>query len=459
MTLKILTTSVSLNATVEEAFAWHERPGAVVRLIPPWKDVAILETPGSLADGERAVFEIAFGPFRRKWIAEHYGYSPNERFCDTQVEGPFGSWKHRHLFEREEHGGCRLTDDVEYELPMDAISTPLAGGFARRELEAMFRFRHAALANDLRRHKAAGLAPSRFLISGSTGLVGGELTAYLRSGGHQVTRLVRDRRHPAADEISWNPDRGFEDDTAALEGFDFVVHLAGAGIADRRWTAERKALIRDSRVTGTRNLVSALTRLAKPPRALLCASAVGIYGETGDAWVDESSLAAKDFLAITAGEWEGECKPAAEAGIRVANLRLGVVLTPRGGALAKMLTPFRFGLGGRLGNGRMFVPWVSIDDVLGAFGHCAARDSIAGPVNVVAPNPVRNAEFTRTLANVLGRPVGPPVPGFALKAVLGEIAEEAVLKSTRAKPMALLESGYEFTHPRIVECLRHVLGR
>lgn len=258
------------------------------------------------------------------------------------------------------------------------------------------------------------------------------------------------------DEYRWDPSAG-DVEPAALEGLDAVVHLAGETVAGR-WTDDKKERILRSRVDGTRTLSEALAGLERPPRVLVTASAIGYYGDRGDEQLTEESSSGDGFLAEVVREWEAASRPAEEAGIRVVRLRFGIVLSPAGGALETMLTPFRLGVAGKLGSGRQWMSWISIDDVVGAIRHALVADELAGVANTVAPNPVTNAEFTKTLGRVLGRPTLLPVPGAALRLALGEFSQEA-LSSTRVVPRRLLESGYEFRHPDLEQALRHVLGR
>jgi uncharacterized protein (TIGR01777 family) len=294
-------------------------------------------------------------------------------------------------------------------------------------------------------------------ITGASGLVGTALVPFLTTGGHEVVRLVR-RHARGREETRWDPERG-EIDRAALDGVEAVVHLAGASIAEGRWTSARKRELRESRVGPTRLLAETLAGLPRPPRVLVSSSAIGYYGERGDEWVDEASPAASDFLGALAREWEEACDPAARAGIRVVRLRTGLVLTPEGGALGRMLLPFKAGVGGVLGPGRQFVSWIAIDDLLDVIQLAMTAASLAGPVNAVAPEPVTNREFTKTLGRVLGRPTLVPAPAFALRLAFGELADATLLASTRVRPSRLLAAGHRFRFPDLEGALRHLLGR
>ena len=295
------------------------------------------------------------------------------------------------------------------------------------------------------------------LVTGSSGLIGGALVPALSGDGHQVRRL---RRAPAAgpEVTSWNP----EDGTfapGALDGIDAVVHLAGENIAGGRWTAARKARIRDSRVDGTHRLCSALAGLDAPPRVLVAASAIGYYGDRGDELLDEAASPGIGFLPEVSRAWEAAAAPAREAGIRVVHLRIGIVLSPAGGALGQMLLPFKLGVGGVLGSGDQYMSWISIGDVVGVVRYALADESLSGAVNAVAPRAVTNREFTRALGAVLRRPTILPAPAFAMRIALGEMADALLLASTRVEPAALRATAFEFQHPELDGALRSVLGR
>ncbi len=294
-------------------------------------------------------------------------------------------------------------------------------------------------------------------VSGSSGLIGSALIAFLAARGHQVTRLVR--RSPGGErEIQWDPEEGVRG-LSRLEGVDAVVHLAGENIASGRWTPQRKAEIRRSRVEGTRRLCESFARLARPPKMLASASAIGYYGDRGDEILREDSPPGSDFLAQVCREWESAAEPASRAGIRVVHLRTGIVLSPVGGALKKMLLPFGLGLGGRIGTGAQYMSWITLDDVVGATYHALNTGSLLGPVNMVAPTPVTNSEFTRTLARVLRRPALAPMPAFAARLAFGEMADALLLASARVVPNRLQGSGYRFQYPELEGALRHLLGR
>lgn len=298
----------------------------------------------------------------------------------------------------------------------------------------------------------------KVLITGASGLVGSALVPLLTAGGHTVARLVRSQPRPGAAEIQWDPEVGIRE-TASLDGVDAIVHLSGENIAGGRWTAERKAKIRDSRVKGTRTLCEALARLAHPPKVLVSASAIGFYGDRGDEILREESAPGAGFLAEVCRAWEEATAPAAQKGIRVVLLRIGVVLSPAGGALAKMLFPFKLGVGGIIGSGQQYMSWIGLDDTVGAIHHALAQGTVQGPVNAVAPYPVTNREFTKALGRVLGRPTLFPLPAFAARLVFGEMADALLLASTRVEPARLVAAHYAFRHPNLEGALRHLLEK
>lgn len=296
----------------------------------------------------------------------------------------------------------------------------------------------------------------KILVSGSHGLVGSALVQSLKSDGHEVFSLVR--RPPRSDaEVEWYPDRGSLA-LSRLEGTDAVVHLAGESIASGRWTANKKQRIRDSRVQATTVLSEALANLKEPPGILISASAIGYYGDRGNLILTEATAPGNDFLAGVCVAWERATEAAAEKGIRVVNARFGIILSAEGGALAKMLPPFRMGVGGRVGSGAQWMSWIALADAIGGIRFALINESLTGPVNLVAPHPVSNAEFTKTLGKVLSRPTLFPVPEFAARLAFGEMAGALLLAGQRVAPARLQEAGYEFEYPELEPALRHLLA-
>ena len=293
------------------------------------------------------------------------------------------------------------------------------------------------------------------LVSGSTGLIGTALVPALEERGHRVVRLVRSGGG-GSDTVRWDPSAGTIE-SGKLEGIEAVVHLAGEGIADGRWTAEKKDRILKSRTQGTRLLAEAIAGLRTPPRVMVSTSAIGYYGDRGNELLSETSAPGDLFLSEVCVKWEAAAEPARQAGIRVVHPRIGIVLTTKGGALKQTLLIFKLGLGGKIGSGRQYWSWVSIDDVVGSVVHAIDDDSLGGPVNVVAPDPPTNAEYTKVLGRVLNRPTLFPLPAPAAKLVLGEVADELLLPSARVEPVRLKETGYGFRHPDLEGAFRHLL--
>ena len=447
-----------IEAPADAVFSWHARPGALERLTPPWERVTIQERTGGIEEGTRVVLRVGAGPVTLRWVAVHGEVIPGRQFCDRQTEGPFASWRHLHRFEPEGPDACRLEDDIEYSLPLGRLGSIVAEAQVRKTLDRMFAYRHAVTKADLEAHAARRSREAmRVVVTGSRGLVGSALVPFLTTGGHRVIRLVRGSPG-GPDEIGWNPARGLPD-ASPLEGIDAAVHLAGENIAAGRWTPTRKAEIRRSRVEGTRRLCESLARLAQPPKVLVSASAVGFYGDRGAEVLTEDSDPGGGFLADVCREWESATEPASRAGIRVVNLRLGMVLSPTGGALRKMLLPFRLGAGGRVGTGEQFVSWIALDDAVGVIHHALDNNAVRGPVNAVAPGPVSNAEFARTLARILRRPALLPLPAVAARLAFGEMADALLLSGARVMPARIQASGYRFRFPDLEAALRHLTGR
>jgi len=298
----------------------------------------------------------------------------------------------------------------------------------------------------------------KILVSGSHGLIGKALISSLTREGNEVLRLVRRERIVGSPEVEWDPTRG-SIDGQHLEGVDAVVHLAGESIAEGRWDHKKKRRIRESRVQGTKLLTDSLVRLTRPPGIFLSASAIGFYGNRGDEILTETSNKGNDFLSDVCADWENATQPAIGKGIRVVNLRFGVILSTAGGALTKMLPPFRMGIGGRVGSGQQWMSWIALEDVIDAIEFALATDSLTGPVNIVAPNPVRNAAFTKELGAALSRPTLFPIPAFGARLAFGEMADALLLSSQRVDPARLKEHRFEFKYPTLNSALSHALRK
>ena len=441
----------------EEVFAWHERPGALERLTPPWAKVDIEAKEGGIRDGARVVLRVHGGPASFRWELRHQDFVENRQFRDVQVHGPLKSWVHTHAFAPREGGGTLLEDRIELEAP---LGLPVGPGFVRRELDRLFRFRYHRLPHDLARHAAWADRPRlRVAISGASGLIGANLRHFLTTGGHQVVPLVRQQKRVDDEAIYWNPYTG-EIDAERLAGVDAVVHLAAASLAGGRWTDERKKNIYESRVRGTELLARTLAGMREGPRTLVCASAVGYYGNRGDERLDESAAGpGEGFLAEVVQAWEAASRPAERAGIRVVRVRQGVVISPEGGALGEMLLPFKMGVGGRIGSGRQYFSWIDMDDLMGILLRALHDDGMSGVVNATAPNPITNATFTDALGRVLGRPTILPLPAMAMKVAFGQLGEETLIWGQRVIPARLERSGFEWFYEGVEDSLRFQLGK
>jgi len=451
--------SVRLPFPADIVFAWHTRPGALERLTPPWERIQVLERSGGIEDGGQVTVKIG-SPFAFRWVARHRDYEAGRQFTDEQIRGPFSRWVHQHRIEPDGDEACILTDRIEYTPPLGPVGAAAAPAVIRPRLDRMLTYRHETLRQDLAAHARFADRPRlRVAVTGSTGLIGRALVPFLTTGGHHVVRVIRGRR-AGEGEASWEWHLG-RIQADRLEGLDAVVHLAGENIG-ARWTRDRRRRIRESRGIGTRFLAETIARLSRRPAVLVSGSALGIYGNRGDETLTEESAtlgAPPDFLTEVGREWEAATDPARAAGIRVVLPRFGLVLTPAGGVLGRMLPPFQAGVGGPLGNGRQQMSWIAVDDLLGIINHLLMTGSLSGPINATAPNPVTNREFAMTLGRVLNRPALLPVPAAALRLVFGEMADVALLASQRVVPARLQAAGFGFRYPELEPALRHLLGR
>ncbi len=436
---------------LDEVFAWHTRAGAMRRLVPPWQPMKVVAETDSLADG-RAVLGLPGG---LRWVAQHdpAGYDPPRRFVDElSSDGVrswppriIGMWRHTHDFSAAGPGATLVHDRVE-------APVPAAG------LRSTFVYRHRQLADDLAAHRDAaelGAGQMTVAVTGSSGLVGTALTAVLSTGGHRVIRLVRGMPR-GEDERHWDPLRPAHD---LLDGADAVVHLAGESIAGR-FTDAHRAAIRDSRIEPTRKLAECAARGAGGPRTFVCASAIGFYGyDRGDEVLTEDSTRGDGFLADVVADWEAATAPAAEGGLRVVTVRTGIVQAAEGGTLKLMRPLFAAGLGGRLGSGRQWLSWIGLDDLLDVYYRALYDGRLTGPVNAVAPNPVRNLEYTKALAGVMHRPAILPVPSFGPRLLLGDQgARELAEANQRVLPVKLSAANHRFRAPIVEDALAHQLG-
>jgi uncharacterized protein (TIGR01777 family) len=420
--------TIRLQWPAETVRAWYARPGAFERLMPPWERLGLVP-PVAGAEPDAA-----------------------------HIRAPLGwRWVQRRRIEPDGSEACTVEERLDYTAP-PGLPGAVARRMIRPRLERLLAYGEAVVRHDLEAHaRFATLPRLRVAITGASGLIGRALTPFLTTGGHEVVRMTRGHDKTG---VRWDYDSG-RIDREGLEGLSAVVHLAGENIG-ARWTRERRRRIVESRVIGTRFLAESLARLRRPPQVLVSASGIGIYGEHGDELVTEATPvngAREDFLTAVGRDWEAATQPARRAGIRTVCARQGVVLTPAGGALARMLPAFLAGAGGPLGGGRQWMSWIAMDDVVGALHQALMDAGLEGPINVTSPEPVTNREFAATLGRVLRRPAVFPVPAPALRLAFGEMADVALLTSIRAIPERLREAGYEFRYPGLEGALRFELGR
>jgi uncharacterized protein len=440
-----LTFSSEVDAPVTEVFAWHTRPGAIVRLMPPWQPTRVVTEAASVRDG-RAVLRLPGGV---RWVAAHQpaGYDPPHQFVDELAGPPLSallSWRHTHQFAAA-GTMTQVTDIVETPVPA-------------RALRATFAYRHAQLAGDLASHARARAwhpEPMTVAVTGASGLVGTAVTALLTTGGHRVISLVRgapDGRH----ERHWDTGDPARD---LFTGVDAVIHLAGASIAGR-FTGAHKAAVSDSRIGPTHRLAERAATTSGGPSVFVSASAIGFYGsDRGDEILTETSGGGDGFLADVVAQWENATQPAADAGLRCVQVRTGIVQSPLGGPLRLLYPLFGAGLGGTLGDGRQWLSWIGIDDLADIYLRAVCDPTLSGPVNAVAPDPVRNITYTRALAATLHRPALLPIPAAGPRVLLGaQGATELALASQRVQPDRLAKAGHHFRHPHLPAALGHLLG-
>ncbi|HEY6884605.1 MAG TPA: TIGR01777 family oxidoreductase [Nitrososphaeraceae archaeon] len=477
--MKFFIHTTHINGTSSnELFAWHIREGTFERLNPPWQQFKVLERKGNIQSNGTVKIKMKIaGPIHTTWLVKHSDYVEGKQFKDSQIKGLFSSWTHTHLFNSLELSSCILDDHIEYSLPGGTLSEIIASPLINKKLNQMFGYRHRLTRDDILAHANANKirgndGPMTIGITGSSGFLGSSLIPFLTTGGHRVIRFIRNSPTTDYDKldsknvksIQWNPYSSppYTDvsslTTTNNKQMDAVVNLAGENIFGR-WTKKKKKRIFDSRVNTTKSLCKLLSSLDKPPKVLVSASATGYYGDRGDDVLTEESRSTFGFLSDVCRNWEEATQIAKQSGIRVVNLRIGMVLSSSGGILSKFLPIFKLGLGGRIGNGNQYMSWIALDDLLGLVMYIIADESIAGPVNAVSPNPITNADFTATLGKVLSRPTMFSIPEFIIKSALGEVlANAAILSSSRVIPKHLIKIGYKFRFPYLESVLLHTLG-
>jgi uncharacterized protein (TIGR01777 family) len=444
-------------------YDWHASGGAFFRLAPPWEQIEIQDWKGGektrsfspsvqfgdISKGAQISLRTKVGPIWQSMRAEHVAHKKPEMFADQMVQGPFSYWLHEHRFVAQEKGHCILEDEIEYKLPLSPFSNWIAGGFVRNKLEKMFTFRHQRTLRDLEQKMKYDHTCKKIAVTGASGLVGQELCAFLRGMGHEVYTVSRKRGDATKNILSF-------DDVFAWEGLDAVVHLAGEPIAGR-WTVDKKNRIQNSRVQLTSRIATLLSKLDKPPEVLISASAVGFYGDRGEEDITEDSSSGVGFLPNVCRMWEEAVAPAQKSGIRCVHPRFGVVLTPKGGALKKMLLPFRMGAGGPVGSGKQWMSWISIDDLIYLLYFLIQNSEAKGAVNATAPNPVRNKEFGQELGRALSRPSFMPLPSVVVRTLFGEMGQALLLDGAKIFPKNAEKLGYSFVHTNLKDCFADIL--
>lgn len=437
----------------QDIWNWHSRPGAVRRLTPPFVGTVVSEPQSGLTEGGRVIFQVKHLPGASgRWISEIRSVDAESAFADHMVRGPLHSWVHNHVFE-DLGSATRIGDEIEFALPGGSPGPAVRA--VGRTTARMMDYRHAVLLADLEFAASHSCEPLRIAVSGASGLIGRELVALLRVLGHEVAPVVRNGK-PRQGTVAMDAVQGWVDEEA-LAGCQVVIHLAGEPIGSR-FTDAHKQRVMDSRIGPTRLLAEAAARVGSV-HTFVSASAIGYYGAEPQGEVSESAAPGSDFLAAVCAAWEEATAPAAEAGLRVVNVRTGIVLTPAGGALAQQLPLFRAGIGGPLAGGKAWQSWISIDDVVGIYAHAALAPRVVGPVNAVAPVPVTTHELARELGRVMLRPALVPVPKAAVELLLGKEGSTLLaLASQRVSARKIVASGYEFRHPTVLPALRHLLG-
>ena len=443
-----------MPVSAEKLAAWHESPGAFGRIQPPWESAEIINKATEIADGLEEHIQIKLGPIKKMWIARYHDVIQDKQFCDLQVSGPFGYWDHKHVFKALDGDKSELEDNVTYKEPMGVIGRFLAGGMIAGKLERMFKYRHTTTYADLERHFNREVNTQKVVITGGTGLVGTALTALLKTMGHDVYILTR---KPTKDfHIKWDPANKVID-KEKLAGTGAFINLAGSGIAVP-WTKNAKKEITDSRLQSSQLLVDTIKSMETPPKVVMTASGSSIYPlATGEEY-DESGPVGEGFLADLATKWEGIFDGLKDIGVRSVVLRIGIVLSPAGGAMQKMLPAFSLGLGGPFSKGDQYMSWIGIDDLIDIITFALDDERYEGVINAVAPQSVSNKEFCLTLGKVLKRPAFLPVPAPVLKMIPGGMGDEIFLASNRVKPAKLEELGFKFRQTDLESCFRHLLG-
>ena len=429
----------------------------------------IIDHTGGINNDDNSIFRIKLGPITFKWVAKHFGYIHNLQFQDKMIKGPFKKWIHTHSFIPQDQNQCIIEDKIDYMPRFGKIGSKIIQKRIQNYLNQLFIYRERILVNDTILEKMTREKGKNILITGSHGLIGSSLIPLLTNvGRHKITRLVRKINNnntyssPTTNKedkksIFWYPEYDKLDHNE-LEGFDIIIHLAGENIFGR-WTDIKKQRIFNSRVGSTKLLAKSLTKLSNPPSLLICASAIGYYGDRPNEYITEDSIPGKGFLSEVCQQWEKATHDVTEIGIRVVNTRFGVVLTPKGGILQKLLSPFKLGLGITIGHKNQYVSWVSIEDVIKSIFYSITNTSIKGPVNVVSPKPITNLEFSDTLKKIFNPKLSVSINQNIPKLIFGEMSKEVLSTNTYVIPKRLISTGYKFFNSELEDSLRFLLGK
>lgn len=448
------TRSMQMPVSAKVLADWHGKPGAFGRVQPPWEKASIVKKAAAIANDLEEHIRINIGPFKKMWIARYHDVIDGEQFCDLQVSGPFAYWDHKHIFKAIDEGKSELVDEVSYKEPLGPPGRFLAGKMIYNKLDRMFRYRHAITSQDLERYHKRKIPSKKILVAGGTGFIGSALVPLLQTLGHEVKVLTR--KPTCASHVAWDPALT-KIDLNSLEWADVVINLAGYNIATP-WTKKAKKKITDSRLQSSQTLVDAMLSLKEAPKVFISASGSSIYPLYDGREYDESGPAGEGFLPDLARRWEAVSEPLVKVGIRTLKLRIGLVLSPAGGALQKMLPAFSLGLGGPFGTGSQHMSWITLDDLLDVIVSGIENEALEGAVNAVSPQPITNKEFCQTLAKVLKRPCFLKVPEFLLRRIPGGMGQELFLASNRVIPAKLLALGHKYRYTDLEQALRYLMG-
>lgn len=444
--------STVVDAPIEEVFAYHEKRSAIRRLLPPFEKVKVLHKEEGLGEGCFAHLQLKIGPFRKNWIAKHTACSRPHFFEDIQLSGPFKYYKHIHGFKKISDKQTEVTDEIFLQFPFEKLIKWFAKPFVEKKLKKLFCYRHQVLREDFKHKNKYPKKELKILVSGASGFVGRALCELLDLFGHKVYKLVRVKTNDPH-EVLFNKSTIEKE---KCEGFDAVIHLAGENVGSF-WTKKKKEKIFASRALDTKRLVKALNELKYPPKHFLCASALGFYGIRSQKVLYEDSSKGEGFLSDVAKGWEASANLYTKG--RVALLRFGMILGSSGGVLQKLLPLFKLGFGAIVGRKRDFLSWIALDDVIYQIIHVLCVETIKGPVNMVAPNPVTNEEFAKTLGKVLETPVLFAIPEKLIEGVFQEMGKSLFLSSLNAQPKVLKDHYAYFSYPLLKQFLQHELGK